>query len=44
MKPDGRNVEVTVGKILDEEGKEMESAPASQTDPVCGPCRKGRAL
>ena len=27
MKPDGRNVEVTVGKILDEEGKEMESAP-----------------
>ncbi|MCI5868780.1 MAG: U32 family peptidase [Dorea sp.] len=27
MKPDGRNLEVTVGKILDEEGNEQESAP-----------------
>ncbi len=27
MKPDGRNVEVIVNKITDEEGKEQESAP-----------------
>ena len=27
MKPDGRNLEVTVVKILDEEGNEQESAP-----------------
>lgn len=27
MKPDGRNVEVTVCRILDEEGNEQESAP-----------------
>lgn len=27
MKPDGENIEVTVRRILDEEGNEMESAP-----------------
>lgn len=27
MKPDGRNVEVTVERIVDEEGKDQESAP-----------------
>ena len=27
MKPDGRNVEVTVRKIVDTEGNEQESAP-----------------
>lgn len=27
MKPDGRNVQVTVKRITDEEGKDMESAP-----------------
>lgn len=27
MKPDGRNVEATVGRIVDEEGNEQESAP-----------------
>jgi putative protease len=27
MKPDGRNIEVAVTKILDEDGNEMESAP-----------------
>ena len=27
MKPNGENIQVTVQKILDEEGKEMESAP-----------------
>lgn len=27
MKPDGRNVEVKVGRILNEEGSEQESAP-----------------
>lgn len=27
MKPDGENVLVTVRRILDEEGQEMESAP-----------------
>lgn len=30
MKPDGRNVEVTVRRILDEEGNEMKSAPHPQ--------------
>ena len=27
MKPDGRNVEVTVRRIIDEDGKEQTSAP-----------------
>ena len=27
MKPDGQNVEVTVEKIIDEDGQEQESAP-----------------
>ena len=27
MKPDGRNIEVTVGKIVNEDGEEQESAP-----------------
>ena len=27
MKPDGRNIVVTVRRIVDEEGNEMESAP-----------------
>ncbi len=27
MKPDGRNIEVTVGKIVNEAGEEQESAP-----------------
>jgi putative protease len=27
MKPDGRNIEITVTRILDEDGNEMESAP-----------------
>ena len=27
MKPDGENIEVTVKRIVDEEGNEMESAP-----------------
>lgn len=27
MKPDGQNVEVTVEKIVDEDGQEQESAP-----------------
>lgn len=30
MKPDGRNVEVTVERILNEEGQEQESAPHSK--------------
>ena len=30
MKPDGRNVEVTVKKILNEDGEEQESAPHSK--------------
>lgn len=30
MKPDGRNVEVTVRRILNEEGEEQESAPHSR--------------
>jgi putative protease len=30
MKPDGRNEEVTVSRILDEEGREQESAPHSK--------------
>ena len=30
MKPDGRNVEVTVERILNEEGGEQESAPHSK--------------
>ncbi len=30
MKPDGRNIQVTVRRILDEEGNEMESAPHPQ--------------
>ena len=30
MKPDGRNVPVTVTRITDEEGSEMESAPHSK--------------
>ena len=30
MKPDGRNVEVKVQRIVDEEGKDMESAPHSK--------------
>ena len=30
MKPDGRNVEVIVKRILDEEGNEQESAPHPQ--------------
>ena len=31
MKPDGENIEVTVKRIVDEEGNEMESAAASKT-------------
>ena len=32
MKPDGRNVEVTVRRIVNEDGQEQESAPqAKQT-------------
>jgi putative protease len=27
MKPDGRNLTVTVGRIVDEEGNDMEAAP-----------------
>ena len=27
MKPDGRNIETTVRRIVDEEGNEQESAP-----------------
>lgn len=27
MKPDGENIEVTVKRIVDEEGNDMESAP-----------------
>jgi len=27
MKPDGRNIKVTVQRIVDEEGNEQESAP-----------------
>ena len=30
MKPNGENIQVTVQKILDEEGQEMESAPHSK--------------
>ena len=30
MKPDGRNLSVKVEKILDEEGREQESAPHPQ--------------
>ena len=30
MKPDGRNIEVTVEKILNEDGEEQESAPHSK--------------
>ena len=30
MKPDGRNVEVTVKRILNEDGEEQESAPHSK--------------
>ena len=30
MKPDGRNVEVTVNRILNEDGEEQESAPHSK--------------
>ena len=30
MKPDGRNVEVEVKRILNEEGEEQESAPHSK--------------
>ena len=30
MKPDGRNVEVEVKKILNEDGEEQESAPHSK--------------
>lgn len=30
MKPNGKNIQVTVQKILDEEGQEMESAPHSK--------------
>ena len=30
MKPDGRNLEVTVRRILNEEGEEVESAPHPQ--------------
>ena len=30
MKPDGRNVEVTVKRILNEDGAEQESAPHSK--------------
>jgi len=30
MKPNGDNILVTVQKILDEDGKEMESAPHPQ--------------
>lgn len=30
MKPDGRNVEVTVGKIVNEDGEEQKSAPHSK--------------
>ena len=29
MKPDGQNVEVTVERILNEDGEEQESAPHS---------------
>ena len=30
MKPDGENLKVTVNKIYDEEGREVESAPHPQ--------------
>lgn len=43
MKPDGRNIEVTVQRIVDEEGKEQESAPhpkqALYVDLGCEACR-----
>ncbi len=43
MKPDGRNIEVTVRRIVDEEGKEQESAPhpkqALYVDLGCEACR-----
>ncbi len=43
MKPDGQNVEVTVRRIVDEEGKEQESAPhpkqALYVDLGCEACR-----
>lgn len=43
MKPDGRNIEVTVQRIVDDEGKEQESAPhpkqALYVDLGCEACR-----
>lgn len=36
MKPNGENIEVTVKRIVDEEGQEQESAAASKTGALCG--------
>ena len=42
MKPDGRNIPVTVKRIVDEDGNEMESAPHPKHWRACSSCIRWR--